>query len=462
MGLALLLFAVGCRAPRPEGVTQAGSSRTQLDAHRSDEHQSTEAIGPMLQLEQVLDLAEKQGLDLALARTRLDVSAAEAQMARAAWIPELSLSADIWNNDGGVQGTEGVFFDVSKRNARSGVGLSLELDLADALFAPRAAAERLSAQRSLTDAARQSTRQRAAILFLDLLEAQFGVEIALEARTHAQELERVERARFEEGAGLEVDYQRAVAHAAQVSALVVEADMRRSVAGARLAQHLDLDPGRDWQAQAPPSLEQWAAGDDLMAELNPVGEGSGEGDLSLAERAQLQRPELAAARARLRAASLEARGESRRWLLPTLQASLFDGKFGRDPGRGDDSTVHAAGLSWNLALGMAGQARRARALEAEALLELARLRRLIQAQVSEARVALEAAVSRHDLAQARLTAAEAGARLAQERHGAGAGLLLEALAAQSDRVLARMAVVRARVDRLRATWNLARALGQDR
>ena len=95
-------------------------------------------------------------------------------------------------------------------------------------------------------------------------------------------------------------------------------------------------------------------------------------------------------------------------------------------------------------------------------LELARLRRLIQAQVSEARVALEAAVSRHDLAQARLTAAEAGARLAQERHGAGAGLLLEALAAQSDHVLARMAVVRARVDRLRATWNLARALGQDR
>jgi outer membrane protein TolC len=52
--------------------------------------------------------------------------------------------------------------------------------------------------------------------------------------------------------------------------------------------------------------------------------------------------------------------------------------------------------------------------------------------------------------------------LAEERHAAGAGLMLEALAAQSDLVGARMAVARARVDRLRATWILARALGQDR
>jgi outer membrane protein TolC len=141
---------------------------------------------------------------------------------------------------------------------------------------------------------------------------------------------------------------------------------------------------------------------------------------------------------------------------------MFDGKFGDDPWRGDDSTVHAAGLSWNLALGMAGQAQRARAHEAQAVLELAQLRRLIEAQVTEARAGLEAAVSRHDLAQARLAAADAGARLAEERHAAGAGLMLEALAAQSDLVGARMAVARARVGRLRATWILARALGQDR
>jgi len=465
LSVGFLACAASCRGPRPESLTEAGFTNVHLNGGERDEgqEQPLKALGRLLQLDQVLVLAEEQGLDMALARTRLSVSAAEAQMARAAWIPELSFSADTWHNDGNVQGTEGDFFpNVNKRNAREGVGISLELDLADVLFAPRAANERLTAQRSLTDAARQSTRQRAAILFLNLLESQFEVEIALEARTHAQELERVERARFEGGAGLEVNYQRAVAHTAQVSALVVEADRRRSVASARLAGHLDLDPGRDWQAQAPLSLEQWAGGDDLMAELDPDGEASGEGDLSLAERAHLQRPELAAAQARVRAARLEARGESRRWLLPTFQASVFDGDFGPELGEGSDSMVHALGLSWNLALGMAGQAKRARAYEAQAVLELAQLRRLIEAQVTEARAGLEAAVSRHDLAQARLAAADAGARLAEERHAAGAGLMLEALAAQSDLVGARMAVARARVDRLRATWILARALGQDR
>ena len=464
LAVGLLACAASCRGPRPEGLTEAGFTNVHLDGGGRNERQEQplEALGRLLQLDQVLDLAEEQGLDMALARTRLGVSAAEAQMARAAWIPELSFSADTWHNDGEVQETEGEFLPVDKRNAREGVGLSLELNLADALFAPRAANERLTAQRSLTDAARQSTRQRAAILFLNLLESQFEVQIALEARTHAQELERVERARFEGGAGLEVNYQRAVAHTAQVGALVVEADRRRSVAASRLALHLDLDPGRDWQAQAPLSLEQWAGGDDLMAELDSNGEGSVEGELSLAERAHLQRPELAAAQARVRAARLEARGESRRWLLPTFQASLFDGEFGPERGEGSDSMVHAVGLSWNLALGMAGQAKRARAYEAQAVLELAQLRRLIEAQVTEARAGLEAAVSRHDLAQARLAAADAGARLAEERHAAGAGLMLEALAAQSDLVGARMAVARARVDRLRATWILARALGQDR
>ena len=464
LAVGLLACAASCRGPRPEGLTEAGFTNVHLDGGGRNEgqEQPVEALGRLLQLDQVLDLAEEQGLDMALARTRLGVSAAEAQIARAAWIPELSFSADTWHNDGLVQATGGGFVDVDKRNAREGVGISLELDLADALFAPRAANERLTAQRSLTDSARQSTRQRAAILFLNLLEAQFEVEIALEARTHAQELERVERARFEGGAGLEVDYQRALAHTAEVSALVVEADRRSSVAAARLAAHLDLDPGRDWQAQAPLSLEQWAGGDDLMAELIPDGEGSLEGDLSLAERAHLQRPELAAAQARVRAARLEAQGESRRWLLPTFQASLFDGEFGPERGEGSDSMVHTVGLSWNLALGMAGQAKRARAYEAQAVLELAQLRRLIEAQVTEAHAGLEAAGSRHDLAQARLAAADAGARLAEERHAAGAGLMLEALAAQSDLVGARMAVARARVDRLRATWILARALGQDR
>jgi len=464
LGLCILLSAASCRGPRREGLAETDFSNVHLDSNgrNGGQSQSTEALGRLLQLDQVLDLAVNQGLDMALARTRLSISAAEAQMARAAWIPELSFSADTWHNDGSVQATDGTFSYQDKRNAREGVGLSLELDLADALFAPRAANERLAAQRSLTDAARQSTRQRAAILFLNLLEAQFEVEIAFEARSHAQELERVERARFEGGAGLEVNYQRAVAHTAQVSALVVEADRRRSVAAARLAMHLDLDPGRDWQAQAPLTLEQWAGGDDLMAELDLGGEDSEEGDLSLAERARLQRPELAAAQARVRAARLEARGESRRWLLPTFRASVFDGEFGPELGEGSDSMVHALGVSWNLGLGMAGQAKRARAREAQAVLELAQLRRLIESQVAEAGAGLEAAVSRHDLAQARLSAADAGARLAEERHAAGAGLLLEALAAQSDLVGASMAVARARVDRLRATWILARALGQNR
>ncbi len=464
LAIGLLVCASSCRGPHPEGLTEAGFTSVHLNGGGRNEGQDQplEALGRHLQLDQVLDLAEEQGLDMALARTRLSVSAAEAQMARAVWIPELSLSADTWHNDGLVQATNGDFTYVDKRNAREGVGLSLELDLADALFAPRAANERLTAQRSLTDAARQATRQRAAILFLNLLEAQFEVEIALEARTHAQELERVEHARFEGGAGLEVNYQRAVAHTAQIGALVVEADRQRSVAASRLAAHLDLDPGRDWQAQAPLTLEQWAGGDDLMAELDPSEEGEEAGGPSLVERAHLQRPELAAAQARVRAARLEARGESRRWLLPTFQASVFDGEFGPERGEGSDSMVHAVGLSWNLALGMAGQAKRARAYEAQAVLELAQLQRLIEAQVTEARAGLEAAVSRHDLAQARLAAADAGARLAEERHAAGAGLMLEALAAQSDLVGARMAVARARVDRLRATWILARAVGQDR
>jgi len=455
----LFLIVVSCRSSHVVGETQADFDRIQVEQDGRDEPHvpSAPPIGLLLQLDQVLKLAQDQGLDLALARARQDVSAAEAQIARAAWIPELSLSADLWDNEGVVQSTEGEFLDVNKRNATLGVGLSLELDLAEALFGPRSASARLAAQRSATDAVRQSTRQRAAILFLDLLEAQFAQEIATEARAHAQEMERVERTRFESGSGLEVDYQRAQAHTAQVGALVVDSNTTRAMAAARLAQHLNLDPTRDWQAQAPRVLEQWSDGNDLLGDLEV-----GAGDLSLAERAERQRPELAAARARLRAARLDARGESRRWLLPTLHASVFEGKFGPDLNDGADSTVTAAGVTWNLALGMAGQAQRARAREAQARFELARLSRLVQAQVAAAHISYKASASRHDLAQARLNAAEAGALLAEQRHAAGAGLLLEALAAQSDRVSASMEVVSARVDRLRASWNLTRALGMER
>jgi outer membrane protein TolC len=416
----------------------------------------TATDGDRLDLRQVLALAEARGLDLELARARTDLASALAQTARAAWVPELSLSAETWNNEGFVQATGGNFMDVIKRNARSGLSVGLELDLSEAFFAPRAADERFAAQRALADAARQITRQRAVLLFLDLVEAQMERAIALEARTHAEELELVEGARFQSGAGLEVNFLRAQAHTAEVNGMVIEAERGQAVASARLAQHLDLDPTRGWEAEPPSALGEWA-----QAEGDLDVTDSQDDDESLVARAERQRPELAAARAGVRAAHLESRREGMRWQLPTLEASLFEGEFGSDFGTGSSSRVAAAGLTWNLSLGLVGQSRAARARERTAIAELAILRRTVQAQVVQAQALLAATKGRHEQARAQFAASQAGARLARNRHVAGAGLLLEALAAESELVRARSAVATAQVDRMRATWVLARALGQD-
>jgi outer membrane protein TolC len=211
---------------------------------------------------------------------------------------------------------------------------------------------------------------------------------------------------------------------------------------------------------------------ELVAPAEVDGEVSSTGPASLEallERALAKRPLLARYRGLAEQAALDKRIAGADW-WPTVAAGAsydrsgpnFAGEQGvwGDPTRQYVATAQLL-LQWNLFNGRLTQAaeQRAELAERQVALQAELAIRQVQDEVARARASLAALESAEALARQNLEAAGEGVRLAKERLEAGAASQLELRDASLKLTQAKLAVVNARIDRLVARAELARAVG---
>ncbi|VGO11663.1 hypothetical protein PDESU_00208 [Pontiella desulfatans] len=388
----------------------------------------------LIDLPTALRLADEKNTELAIevqrvARAELDQSAAWYQ-----WIPTLRIGAGYAWQDGAVQETSGNVMDV-ERNARyygmggmTQPGLSVGLDLSEAIFAPLAAKQRLHAAELGEESARLRVMLEVASAYYELVRSTREVEVAKLSADHADKLAKQTADFSSSGEGLQADAERAEVESLIQQQKVELAMERTEAAGIKLARLLRLD-----------NPVQLVPADRMIAPLALLDAGA---DLqSLVAQALDDRPEIGRNHAELAAADARLKQEKFGLFLPKVEVGYSYGNFGGGPGTGNDYDDRRNDLYgvvyWqfdSLGLRNRNNIRKQRAMmeEAKAMQEQTRVD--IAAEVRLAHAELNGARRRLDLAKRAVDGARKSYDLNLERVFENQGLPLEAL--QSIKALA--------------------------
>ncbi|HSM13038.1 MAG TPA: efflux transporter outer membrane subunit [Thermoanaerobaculia bacterium] len=399
-------------------------------------------------LDALVEEALDNNRDLLAAVARLAESRALAAAAGADRLPSLDLGASTARSRASqATGTLPPGIDATSTRTRVEAGLSFELDLFGRLSnRAEAARQELLAAPYSRDAVRLAVASDVAAAYLDLLalDRQAAVtERTVASRRRAFELIEL---RYRGGLSSRLDLERTRAERAAAEAVLPELERLRRARENQLALLLGRMPG---EVSRERSLES------LSAPAVPVG---------LPSELLLRRPDVAAAEARLAAASARI-GVARAALFPTIRLT---GAYGRESAELSDLFTPAAAV-WRAALGLLqpifdGGRNRALVAAAEARQEQAVIAYLAAAEGAfrDVEDALVAARTRRDRETALAEQADALARaveLAALRYREGQASLLEYLDVERSRLVAELELAAARRDRLVAAVALYRALG---
>ena len=147
-----------------------------------------------IDLASALRLLDKQNTELAIQLEKVKQAEIARSMAWYQWLPTIRAGGGYAWQDGPLQNTNGSIQNV-ERNARSsglGVGgtgsgipsrpgVSLELDLADALYQPLVTKQRLKAARATEDSTRRNTTLQVASAYYNLVKAKRGMILSNQA-----------------------------------------------------------------------------------------------------------------------------------------------------------------------------------------------------------------------------------------------------------------------------------------
>jgi outer membrane protein len=401
-----------------------------------------------------LDLwaAVDRALCLSPDRAVANAAAAQADAAvgieRAGLLPSVSASASgtqSWSRAGAADST----------TQQASAGLSASWRLLD-FGATRSRVAQREQERRAALLAAGSTASSVALeavgAWIDVVEAQDAVTAAQQAERSSEAALSAATARFEAGAGSQVDVLRARSTAAQSSLDRQLAAMALSRKRGRLALLLDLP--LDAGIAPATALEP----DDGSADASVE---------SLIQAAVRDHPDVQAERARTAAATNALSAERAAW-LPRLDLS---GSFGPSWTRSDPAlTTDGRGASGQVGLTLSvplfdGGERRSKVAKAEAALASAQA--TVDAQIrATTRAVWQEWTDWHD-ARATLTAsgvvlqsAVASEEATRGKYESGAGTLVDVLSAQADLASRRKQELQARNDLLRARFRLAQALGR--
>ncbi len=354
------------------------------------DHASRAAVSPTerllpIDLPYALRLAHAANPTIALAQAHVEEAYAVQRQAEILWIPNLWLGGNpnsptflptFYHHDGLIQNALGTVFPTDKNAFFLPAGASLNVSLADAIFAPRITRQATAAAEARAQTVNNDIQLDVALAYLDLLRAYGGA--GDQRRGHPQGNrdgpDRTERLQERTGQDRRRSQpRRTELQVRRQERLVLQEQAAR--ASASLAQLLMLDPTADLlpadQTVLPIKLVD-AAGplDDLVAVALET------------------RPELAENRALISAALAQWRQAKYRPLLPTLQTFWSGGDF--IAGRPTLSTAGTredvmAQVSWelkNLGLGDWQRSREMRSRYNQANLQMAAEQARVAAEVS--------------------------------------------------------------------------------
>jgi len=420
----------------------------------------------LIDLATALQLADANNPIVALAREQTRHAWALEQAASALWLPSFAMGANYNKHEGAIQDTAGNVFNASRNSlyGGSGVGivgagppvvpgLSSRFHLADALFQPLAARQVARARGAAARAATNDTLLDVSLAYLELQRAAHDIGIAEETLQHATQLAEITASYARTGQGLRSDADRAAVEQAMRRNDVARARESATVASARLAQFLRLDPTVCLVTTEPGVVPL-----ELVTCEAPM--------CDLVVQGLTSRPELAESRLLVSEAVERLRRERAAPLVPSVLLGVsygaFGGGIGADVAGTNDRFNADAMLYWelrNLGVGdrTAQDAARSRVRQAN-LRQVATLD-LVAREVVEAATQVQMRRQQVDIARQAVALGLESYRLNLQRIEHAQGLPIEVLQAIQALVQARREYLRSVVDYNAAQFTLQRALG---
>jgi outer membrane protein TolC len=427
----------------------------------------TQPIG----LGEALRLAGVRNPEIQIAQNRITQEMALRQLAAAQFLPNLNTGTNFNHHLGKLQQANGNIIDVNRDALYLGLGagavgggtvtvpgIAWTGNTSEVIFQNLVRRQNVARAQSESVAVQNNVLLRAASAYLDLLRAASRHAIAIQIREDAREVARVTASFAKTGIGRQADAHRAATEYELRNTEVVLAETEMNLSSARLAELLGLDA-----ALRLVPAEECALPHALVPEPVPLPE--------LLAMALVQRPELQARQAAVRAALLELRSAKVLPFSPNLLLGFSAGSFGGGSvlpntprfGNFGDRTDFDAILFWslrNLGVGNLAQIRfNSSLLRQNELRELETLNR-IGAEVAAAYARSQARLAQIDIAHRSIQASREAYKEDLLRTRNRDGLPIEVL--DSLRLLgrSRYAYLDAIIDYNRAQFELYVAIGQ--
>jgi outer membrane protein TolC len=419
-----------------------------------------------IDLASALRLADERNLDVAIYVERVAEATAKLAQARTLAVPTLRIGASSNRHDGNLQETGGNVVDADRSARFRGLGagavgagdlqapgLSLGVDLADAIYQPLVARQNRAAMQAASVANRHAVLVATASAYLDWLRARAESHIVVDALQRAVELATLTASYADAGEGLLAD-----AEMAAVQPLLWEqrrgaSAERAAAAAAELSRLLHFDSAVRLEPLEDdvPSLEIFDEEENLE---------------QLVERAIDGRPETEQLDALLAAAESDLTAQRFGWFIPNVALNYSSGEFGGGPGSSIANTRHRDDLSlllyWQFdALGLGNRARadEKRARLRQVGLERDKLKDSITAEVRTGYARVRSLREQLGFAESAVARAQSSYNLQRERIYDQQGLPLEAFQAMQLLVTAELTRLDTQVGYSLAQMRLHTAIG---
>jgi outer membrane protein TolC len=359
-------------------------------------------------LDTVLRLAQDKNGQLQIARARLGAAQAGQDIAKLAWIPQISAGPNYYRHEGGIQDFEGNLIHSSYGSVFAGVELRSRLDPRDIAFQRVDAERKVWQQHGELSKLTSETLLDAAGTYLDLMTARAGEELALEMEKLLTDLLAQADALAKVDPGMRIEVERVEAELRGHRMVLRKVREGAGAASAKLAYLLGMDP-----ASTLTPIETRLAPLDIVDADQPV--------QAIVEKALTNGPGVRELEGLLRAidetrSSADGAG---RW-VPALEMNVNEGAFGAGPGsrlNWDNQLNIGLGLRWNLtdALTAKERLRQADLTAAQAHLGYRDLRAKLTLGATEAREAIRSGRDQTALAQEQVRHADKSYQLSASR-----------------------------------------------
>lgn len=389
-----------------------------------------------LDLPAALRLVDERNTELAVRIEKVFQSELEQNEAWYQWFPTVRAGVGYSYQDGSLQNTVGNVSDAT-RNARSGglgvsgsgaglplyPGLSLEISLADAIYAPQIASQNLQASKAEREEIRFLKTLEVTDAYYNLLLAQQAIQLEEQSLSEAAAISKSTREFANAGEGLEADADRAAVESLLHQHQLIEARNRKESAAATLKKILNLRENVTIQ-----TAEQSLVPLQLYKELPDA-------DHAVAEALE-NRALIEALQYRLEAKQLETKRESNGIYIPKIGASYSYGLFsgGTDALSGSVGSRHdvTVALYWqldNLSFLNRSQKQRRESEQRALQAQVEQLHTDVSTEVLVAVSDLDATTRQLEILRQGVSRARKSYELSRERIFENQGLPLEALSA---------------------------------